>query len=89
MGTRSVVIVVLGALFCSGAFADGDLCARNLEQMEQLMNTRGKEGINGARVNEFYALHDKAKKAQAVGDIKGCIAFTTQGLQISKRVGKK
>ncbi len=53
------------------------------------MSTRGREGINGARVNEFYALHDKAKKAQAAGDIQSCITFTTQALQISKVMGKK
>ncbi|MCS7567063.1 hypothetical protein N0Z92_27875 [Pseudomonas aeruginosa] len=69
MKFRTVMFVVASALICSNAIAGDDLCTSNLAQMEQLMNTPGKEGISGARVNEFYALHDKAKKAQAAGDL--------------------
>ena len=59
--------------------AKDDLCAINLQSIENAMATSGQTSENTA--DDIKAGYEKAKKEQASGDVKACISTTTQLLQ--------
>lgn len=59
--------------------AKDDLCAINLQSIENAMATSGQTSENTA--DDIKAGYEKAMKEQASGDDKACISTTTQLLQ--------
>ena len=59
--------------------AKDDLCAINLQKIENAMATSGQTSENTS--DDIKAGYDKAKAEKAGGDDKACISTTTQLLQ--------
>lgn len=85
-GTALSALFAAATLLASPAFAAEDLCAINLQKIDDNMATAGatSEGLDKA-VTEHI---DKAKAAQASGDTKECIAITTKVLQRLEKTEK-
>ncbi|WP_409259540.1 hypothetical protein [Pseudomonas sp. KCJK9009] len=73
-------------LLASPVFAADDLCAANLQKIDDTMATAGAtaEGLDKA-ITEHV---DKAKAAQASGDTKECIAITSKVLERLEKTEK-
>lgn len=78
-GTALSALFAAATLLASPVFAAEDLCAINLQKIDDSMATAGatSEGLDKA-VTEHI---DKAKAAQASGDTKECIAITSKVLE--------
>lgn len=78
-GTALSALFAAATLLASPVFAADDLCAINLQKIDDSMATAGatSEGLDKA-VTEHV---DKAKAAQASGDTKECIAITSKVLE--------
>ncbi|MBV4489787.1 MULTISPECIES: hypothetical protein [Pseudomonas] len=78
-GTALSALFAAATLLASPVFAAEDLCATNLQKIDDNMATLGatSEGLDKA-ITEHV---DKAKAAQAAGDTKECIAITSKVLE--------
>ena len=78
-GTALSALFAAATLLASPVFAAEDLCATNLQKIDDNMATLGatSEGLDKA-ITEHV---DKAKAAQAAGDTKECIAITSTVLE--------
>lgn len=77
-GTALSALFAAATLLASPAFAADDLCAINLQKINDQMATTGttSEGLDKALTEHV----DQAKAAQASGDTKECIAITSKVL---------
>ena len=77
-GTALSALFAAATLLASPVFAIDDLCAMNLQKIDDSMATAGatSEGL------------DKAKAAQASGDTKECIAITSKVLERLEKTDK-
>lgn len=78
-GTALSALFAAATLLASPVFAADDLCAINLQKINDQMATTGttSEGLDKALTEHV----DKAKAAQASGDTKDCIAITSKVLE--------
>ncbi|WP_110995186.1 hypothetical protein [Pseudomonas sichuanensis] len=78
-GTALSALFAAATLLASPVFAADDLCALNLQKIDDAMATAGatSEGMDKAVTERV----DKAKAAQASGDTKECIAITSKVLE--------
>ncbi|VVQ02833.1 hypothetical protein PS910_03973 [Pseudomonas fluorescens] len=85
-GTALSALFVAATLLASPVFAAEDLCAINMQKINDQMATTGttSEGLDKA-VTEHV---DKAKAAQAAGDKKECIAITSKVLERLEKTEK-
>ncbi|MFT8233270.1 hypothetical protein ACLNBI_17170 [Pseudomonas guariconensis] len=85
-GTALSALFAAATLLASPVFADEDLCAINLQKVDDNMATLGttSEGLDKAITERV----DKAKAAQASGDTKECIAITSQVLERMEKTEK-
>lgn len=85
-GTALSALFAAATLLASPVFADEDLCAINLQKIDDNMATLGttSEGLDKAITERV----DKAKAAQASGDTKECIAITSQVLERMEKTEK-
>lgn len=85
-GTALSALFAAATLLASPAFAADDLCAMNLQKIDDSMATAGatSEGLDKA-VTEHV---DQAKAAQAKGDTKECIAITSKVLERLEKTEK-
>ena len=74
------------ALLASPVFAADDLCASNLQKIDDMMATAGatSEGFDDSIKTDV----DDAKKAQAAGNDKDCIAITSKIIERLEKVDK-
>ncbi|TDF80442.1 hypothetical protein [Pseudomonas sp. H9] len=74
------------ALLTSPVFAADDLCAANLQKIDDMMATAG---ATSEALGDSIKTHvDDAKKAQAAGNDKDCIAITSKVLERLEKVEK-
>jgi len=85
-GTALSALFAAATLLASPAFAADDLCAANLQKINDSMATAGatSEGLDKALTEHV----DKAKAAQAAGDDKQCIAITSKVLERLEKTEK-
>ena len=85
-GTALSALFAAATLLASPVFAAEDLCTTNLQKIDNSMATAGatSEGLDKA-ITEHV---DKAKAAQASGDIKECIAITSIVLERLEKTEK-
>ncbi|EJN36007.1 hypothetical protein PMI38_04230 [Pseudomonas sp. GM84] len=85
-GTALSALFAAATLLASPAFAADDLCAANLQKINDSMTTAGatSEGLDKALTEHV----DKAKAAQAAGDDKQCIAITSKVLERLEKTEK-
>ena len=67
-------LFVTAAFLASPAFAADDLCAANLQKIQDTMTTEAAN--NPAMEKGMQGQVDMAKSQQSSGDTKGCIATT-------------
>lgn len=74
------------ALLASPVFAADDLCATNLQKIDNMMAMAGatSEGLDKTIKTDV----DDAKKAQAAGNDKDCIAITSKIIERLEKVDK-
>ena len=81
------VLLASAALLASPAvFAEDDLCAINLQELENNMATNTVTLGEPAR-SQVEELTQKAKQAHQAGDKEACIAHSTKALQELKGPG--
>ncbi|HGY9626481.1 hypothetical protein WCE02_18610 [Pseudomonas juntendi] len=85
-GTALSALFAAATLLASPVFAAEDLCAINLQKIDDNMATVGatSEGLDKAITEQV----DKAKAAQAAGDTKECIAVTSKVLERMEKTEK-
>ncbi|MFK3720812.1 hypothetical protein ACI2J9_14705 [Pseudomonas fulva] len=85
-GTALSALFAAATLLASPAFAADDLCAMNLQKINDSMATAGatSEGLDTA-VQEKV---DQAKQAQASGDTKKCIEITSKVVERLDKTNK-
>ncbi|EST15569.1 hypothetical protein EDP1_1825 [Pseudomonas putida S610] len=85
-GTALSALFAAATLLASPAFAADDLCAMNLQKINDSMATAGatSEGLDTA-VQEKV---DEAKQAQASGDTKKCIEITSKVVERLDKTNK-
>ena len=85
-GTALSALFAAATLLASPAFAADDLCAINLQKIDDSMATAGatSEGLDKTLTEHV----DKAKAAQASGDTKECITITSKVLQRLEKTDK-
>ncbi len=66
--------------------AEDDLCAINLNKINNAMATSGQTSENTS--DDIKAGYEKAKTEQTSGDDKACISTTTQVLQRIQNINK-
>ncbi len=70
---------ITAALLASPVFAAEDLCATNIQKLQDAVDAKMSVGENS--LENIQAALDKAKTAQAAGNDKDCIAISTGMLQ--------
>ncbi len=85
-GTALSALFAAATLLASPVFAADDLCAINLQKIDDSMATAGatSEGLDKAVTEQV----DKAKAAQASGDTEKCIALTSKVLERLEKTEK-
>lgn len=85
-GTALSALFAAATLLASPVFADGDLCAANLQKIDDSRTTAGatSEGLDNG-IKEHI---QEAKAAQASGDTKKCIAITSKVLERLEKTDK-
>ncbi|AQW67287.1 hypothetical protein IRZ81_11760 [Pseudomonas putida] len=85
-GTALSALFAAATLLASPAFAADDLCALNLQKINDSMATAGatSEGLDTAVQNKV----DEAKQAQASGDTKKCIEITSKVVERLDKTNK-
>nr|WP_314481092.1 hypothetical protein [uncultured Pseudomonas sp.] len=85
-GTALSALFAAATLLASPAFAADDLCALNLQKINDSMATAGatSEGLK-TQIDEEVT---KAKAAQAAGNDKDCIAITQKALTMLQNTNK-
>ncbi|MEC4025373.1 hypothetical protein ACF8GB_11025 [Pseudomonas sp. xss_4] len=85
-GTALSALFAAATLLASPAFAAEDLCALNLQKINDSMATAGatSEGLDTAVQNKV----DEAKQAQASGDTKKCIEITSKVVERLDKTNK-
>ena len=73
-------------VFAAQTPASDDLCAINLQKIENAMATSGQTSENTH--DDIKAGYEKAQAEKATGDNKGCISTTSQILQKIQNVNK-
>ena len=70
---------ITAALLASPVFAADDLCATNIQKLQDAVDAKMSVGENS--LDNVKAALDKAKAAQAAGNDKDCIAISTGMLE--------
>ena len=70
---------ITAALFASPVFAAEDLCATNIQKLQDAADAGMAVGENS--LDNIQAALDKAKAAKAAGNEKDCIAISTGMLE--------
>ncbi|MBI6925733.1 hypothetical protein JET66_13845 [Pseudomonas putida] len=85
-GTALSALFAAATLLASPAFAADDLCAMNLQKINDSMATAGatSEGLDTAVQDKV----DEAKQAQASGDTKKCIEITSKVVERLDKTNK-
>ncbi|MGJ7475005.1 hypothetical protein ACSFEV_14645 [Pseudomonas fulva] len=85
-GTALSALFAAATLLASPAFAADDLCALNLQKINDSMATAGatSEGLK-TQIDEEVT---KAKAAQAAGNDKDCIAITQKAITMLQNTNK-
>ncbi|MBF8675200.1 hypothetical protein IRZ53_10955 [Pseudomonas fulva] len=85
-GTALSALFAAATLLASPAFAADDLCALNLQKINDSMATAGatSEGLDTAVQDKV----DEAKQAQASGDTKKCIEITSKVVERLDKTNK-
>ncbi|MBA5708667.1 hypothetical protein DT037_16570 [Pseudomonas fulva] len=85
-GTALSALFAAATLLASPAFAADDLCALNLQKINDSMATAGatSEGLK-TQIDEEVT---KAKAAQAAGNDKDCIAITQKAITLLQNTNK-
>ncbi|WP_296231331.1 hypothetical protein [Pseudomonas sp. UBA4617] len=85
-GTALSALFAAATLLASPVFAAEDLCATNLQKIDDSMTTAGatSEGLDKAITEQV----DKARAAKASGDTKECIAITSKVLERLEKTEK-
>lgn len=85
-GTALSALFAAATLLASPAFAANDLCALNLQKINDSMATAGatSEGLDTAVQDKV----DEAKQAQASGDTKKCIEITSKVVERLDKTNK-
>ncbi|MBF8659627.1 hypothetical protein [Pseudomonas putida] len=85
-GTALSALFAAATLLASPAFAADDLCALNLQKINDSMATAGatSEGLDTAVQKHV----DEAKQAQASGDTKKCIEITSKVVERLDKTNK-
>jgi len=90
-GTALSALFAAATLLASPAFAADDLCAINLQKINdmQATNTAANVGTTetGGPAADIDEQVKQAKDAQAAGDTKKCIAITSQAINDLKTTG--
>ncbi len=71
------------ALLTTPVFAADDLCSLNLQKLDDAKSSTAT--LMDPLKSQIEDLHSKAQQEQAAGDNKGCIATTTQALDLLKK----
>ncbi|WP_263144784.1 hypothetical protein [Pseudomonas sp. RIT-PI-AD] len=80
---KRTALLITAALMVSPVFAAEDLCALNLQKIE---DTKATNPILGDPLKEQVAdLESKAKKSQAAGDLEGCSSSAQQALTLLEK----
>ncbi|QBF28589.1 hypothetical protein EXN22_23975 [Pseudomonas tructae] len=79
-------LFIAAALLASPVFADEDLCASNLQKIDDTVATQGatSESLDDAVKKNV----DDAKAAQATGNTKDCIAITSKVIERLEKTEK-
>jgi len=79
-------LFITAALLASPVFAAEDLCTANLQKISDSMATAGatSEGLDDSIAKQV----DEAKKAQAAGNDKDCIAITSKVIERLEKTDK-
>lgn len=85
-GTALSALFAAATLLASPVFAADDLCALNLQKIDDSMATTAttSEGLDKSLTEHI----DKAKAAQASGDTKECITITSKVLERLEKTDK-
>lgn len=85
-GTALSALFAAATLLASPVFAAEDLCAINLQKIDDSMATAGatSEGLDKSLTEHV----DKAKAAQASGNKEDCITITSKVLQRLEKTDK-
>ncbi|MBV4502656.1 hypothetical protein [Pseudomonas shirazensis] len=85
-GTALSALFAAATLLASPVFAADDLCAMNLQKIDDSMATTAttSEGLDKTLTEHI----DKAKAAQASGDKKECITITSKVLERLEKTDK-
>ena len=70
---------ITAALLASPVFAADDLCATNIQKLQDAVDAKMSVGENS--LDNVKAALDKAKAAQTAGNDKDCIAISTGMLE--------
>ena len=70
---------ITAALLASPVFAAEDLCATNIQKLQETVDSKMAVGDNS--LENIQAALDKAKAAKAAGNEKDCIAISTGMLE--------
>jgi hypothetical protein len=82
---KRAAFIITAALMASPVFAE-DLCAINLQQIDDAMTTNGTT-MGDPLKQQVTDLQKEAMQAQKAGDTKACIAASTQAIQMLKAPG--
>lgn len=79
-------LFITAAFLASPVFAADDLCATNLQKIQDEQTTTA--AVDAAQGKDLQTAIDAAKAAQAKGDTKECIALTTKTLDTIDKTSK-
>jgi hypothetical protein len=83
---KRTLFALTAALMASPVFAASDLCALNLQQLDDGLTVSGPSMGEPLR-GQVTDLKNEAMKSRDAGDTKGCIASSGQALQLMKGPG--
>lgn len=82
---KRFAIVLAASLLTAPAFAS-DLCASNLQKLDDALATKIPTGQTTTK--QVEDLKAKAEAAKSAGDDKGCVAHSNQALQLLEKSEK-
>ncbi|MDD1012509.1 hypothetical protein [Pseudomonas rubra] len=84
--TAICALFIATGLLASPVFADEDLCASNLQKINDTVATQG--GTSESLDDAVKKNVDDAKAAQAAGNTKDCIAITSKVIERLEKTEK-
>lgn len=83
---KRTALIFACALAASPAFANDDLCATNLQKIDDHLATQ--TALGEAAKQQVDDLRKQAVQAQQAGDTKGCVGHSTQAVTLLEKTGK-